>query len=248
MLFLDIGYLSDKGNKRKTNQDRVLAVKNEQSALFVIADGMGGMESGEYASTLVVRKMQEWWNQNNEDFADIASDKAMDMLYDEISNINTSIIELCRKNNIKTGTTLSLLFINNDYAVAAYSGDTRIYRIRADLGEVIQISEDETLYNYYEKYEDRTEKQNADRNKSILISYIGKADSVSASFKEFTVMSGDIFILCSDGFYHYFNFYGDVNINMLAKLKAQEACQNFISDVKNGEAKDNLSLVVVKCI
>ncbi len=248
MLFLDVGYLSDKGNKRKINQDRILAVKNDSAGLFVVADGMGGMESGEYASTFVIKKLREWWYKNRENFLEIEPDGVIDMLYCEISNINNNLVEYCKKNSAKTGTTLSLLFIHTDYAIAAYSGDTRIYHIKDNNNRVSQISEDETLYNYYEKYENDTDKRNSEKNKSILISYIGRANNLSVSFKKLRILSGDIFVICTDGFYNYFNVYGDENIGLMIKLSAQNACENFIAEVKKGAAADNLSIVVIKCI
>lgn len=248
MLFLDIGYFSDKGNKRKINQDRILAVKNDDAALLVVADGMGGMESGEYASTFVITKMREWWNNNNVCFSGATSDKVTDMIYCKISCINNSLVEYCIKNKVKTGTTLSLIFIHDDYAIAAYCGDTRIYSISGKYNTVTQISEDETLYNYYEKYENDTNVKNSEKNRSVLISYIGRANSVPISFKVMKITSGDMFIVCTDGFYNYFNVYGDENIRRMTKLNAQQACESFVADVKKEAASDNISAALVKCI
>jgi len=248
MLFIDSGYLSDKGNKRKINQDRILAVKNDNAALFVVADGMGGMESGEYASTFVIKRMQQWWNNCNAYFYNASTDKITDMIYHEISCINNSLVEYCVKNKVKTGTTLSLLFMHNNCAIAAYSGDTRIYHISRKGSIVTQISEDETLYNYYERYENDTNVKNSERNRSILISYIGRANSVPVSFKIIEIVSGDMFIICTDGFYNYFNVYGDENVSQMIKLNAQQACENFVADVKKGAAADNISAVLIKCM
>jgi len=194
MFFLDIGYFSDKGNKRKINQDRVLVLSNDKSALFVVADGMGGMESGEYASTLVIKKMREWWYKSNNTFS-YNSDKAVDMLYCKINDINNLLVDYCAKNNIKTGTTLSLVFIFENYAIAAYSGDTRIYHISGNSGAIVQVSEDETLYSYYERYENNTGAGNSEKNKSVLISYIGRANSIPVSFKKIDIASGDMFLI-----------------------------------------------------
>ncbi len=248
MLFLDIGCISDKGNKRKINQDRVLSLKNDDSALFVVADGMGGMDSGEYASTFLIKEMHSWWDKNELNFADLESDKITDMIYYKINQINNSLVDYCKKNNMKTGTTLSLIFMHDDYAIAAYSGDTRIYHIGSENNVVSQVSEDETLYNYYEKYENTSEEKNFKRNKSILFSYIGRANSVSVSFKEIKIKQGDMFIICTDGFYNYFNVYEDKNISQMINLKAQQACESFAADVKKKEAADNLSIVFIKCM
>lgn len=45
---------TEKGLKRKTNQDRITAYTNENISLFAVADGMGGHSDGEYASQQII--------------------------------------------------------------------------------------------------------------------------------------------------------------------------------------------------
>ena len=49
--------VSDKGNKRESNQDSYLV--NESLGLFVVADGMGGHSGGEVASSLAVQTLEQ---------------------------------------------------------------------------------------------------------------------------------------------------------------------------------------------
>lgn len=62
---MDIGYITDRGNVRKENQDRFLALCRRESGneivLCAVADGMGGTEKGSLASDYVTEQLYAWW-------------------------------------------------------------------------------------------------------------------------------------------------------------------------------------------
>ena len=67
------GCCSDRGDVRTENQDRVLALSGEvegkEAGLFVLADGMGGLEHGSSVSTYITDEFLKWWE---EDFPQMA--------------------------------------------------------------------------------------------------------------------------------------------------------------------------------
>lgn len=239
---IDIGYISDKGNVRKQNQDRILVVKNNFSLLCAVADGMGGLSNSSFASELAIKCLNEWWNSNN--FITESENFFVDSLYKKINFINTKIFQYCVNNNTKTGTTLTVLYMQKTFFLIAYCGDTRLYHIRN--GRVKQLTEDETLYNYYENYESDTIKYNPLCNKSVLISYIGKSINLSLSIKTGKIECGDIFIICTDGAYNYINLYTDDNLNKINNYTAKESVKSFAEEIKKQRASDNFSIVTVK--
>lgn len=243
MISFDIGYISDVGNKRDINQDSIFVSETDNAALLVIADGMGGMADGEIASTMVTDSMRLWWENNKEKIISIPEDMLINVLYDVINSINRCILDYCQKRNVKVGTTITMLLIRDDKGIFAYSGDSRLYRIRGD--RVRQMTEDETLYNYYDKNDIR---ENAEKNKSILMSYIGKSENLALSIQTISVLKNDIYILCTDGFYNYLNIYDNENLNILKDGSAQGSTNLFAVKIKRTKAKDNLSAIVVKCI
>ena len=77
------GSVSDKGDARAENQDSVLALcgqaEGRNSALFVVADGMGGLSHGARISHYITEQFRHWWE---EEFPGIIRENMdMDMIY-----------------------------------------------------------------------------------------------------------------------------------------------------------------------
>lgn len=240
---IDAAYITDVGNVREVNQDRVFVVQGINSLLCAVADGMGGMEHGERASEFAVSSLRDWWQ--NEDLEFKSPSEIMDSMYEKISDINLKLCDYCRTNDVRTGTTLTALYIRDNYAVLSYSGDTRLYRIRDNRAE--QLTEDETLYNYYEKYGVCDGEENNNKNKSVLFSFIGKSDNISISMRMLDVYEGDVYLICSDGAYNYLDIYSENCINAICRSSANDLVCNMAEEIKRCRASDNLSIVAVKC-
>lgn len=242
MIAFDIGSLSDIGNVRNSNQDSILVLQDSNISLIVVADGMGGMTCGEKASTMVTTKMSLWWEDIKDNIKSLPEDMIVNILYDEINYINMCIINYCKDNGIKTGTTITILLIVDDLGIIAFSGDSRVYQIRDN--KVIQMTEDETLYNYFEK---NNIEGNSEKNKNVLINYVGMSENFSLSVQITKIYKDDIYVLCTDGFYNYHNMYSNDSLFILTNNSAQGSVDLFVDKIKQMEASDNLSIVIVKC-
>lgn len=238
----EIAYICDKGNVRKENQDRVFISKNDRIVLCAVADGMGGTDDGGYASDIVIDEINKWCKKYFSDLKIHTKDKISLLLYDAVIEANYKVVNYCREKGVKAGTTLTILLIVDDFGIILYSGDTRLYRLRNKMTE--QLTEDETLYNYYEDYENGM--NNNHRNKDILFSYIGKSESLAINIKTANIIQNDIFVICTDGMYNYINFYNDHVIDKISDYTAKESVQFFAKEVKKQRAADNLSIVIVK--
>lgn len=107
---MEYAKICDIGKVRKVNQDRVLAVSNKDTGLFVVADGMGGYSEGEKASQKIIEKMERWWEKFC--FKQCKSDFSQNMLQleQELLHVNREIYLKYNKGKI-CGSTIALLFI-----------------------------------------------------------------------------------------------------------------------------------------
>lgn len=243
MAEFDIGYITDLGNVREVNQDRVVAFCNESSALLAVADGMGGMSEGEKASQIVADNIKSWWDINNSIFENTDIDTINQSLWEEILSINNEIVDYSQIKNASMGTTIAALFIKGGKGIIAHSGDSRVYAIRGE--NVVQLTEDENLYSYIEKYENN--QNNIPKNKSILLSYLGKSKNVAINVKLINIKSGDIFLICSDGLYNFINIYNNKIVELINKMKATDFVNLMLNFAKQTSASDNISIAVIKC-
>ena len=134
---LTIGTLSDVGCIRTNNEDSVGHVWLEDSSLFVIvADGMGGHEAGEVASSLAVRVVEDAVSQ------EIDGDPR-ERLYGALLEANEAILDEGGRSGTRgMGTTAIVSILKGDQVYIGMIGDSRCYHFRH--GHMIWRTSDHT--------------------------------------------------------------------------------------------------------
>lgn len=195
---------SEKSEFRQINQDAFFAasckLEGAEYGIFCIADGMGGVEKGELASTLAAAEIEKWFEA---DFAGIISEDAdprrmRQELYCLLKAINAKILQRYTYQNISAGTTLSLLLLTPTRYFIAHCGDSRIYAVERE--QIRQLTEDHTAVNFMKKMGRPAE--NCYRE-NVLSSCIGMMESpeIQTDFGLLHQKTG--FILTSDGVYRF---------------------------------------------
>lgn len=207
---------SDCGNYRKTNQDAVLVkVMNSnvygRMMLIGVADGMGGLSQGEVASSIFIRDLESWFNEQlpiilqSENSIIRIVDSVQESLKSLYKKVNTKIRIFGKKKGIKLGTTASVLFTLAGRFLTVNVGDSRIYQVCRS--KCIQITKDQS---YVQRLIDGGAAGNKEvrnsRNNNILLQCLGVTEEVSPDINkgksknvgkdyEYTYMA------CTDGFW-----------------------------------------------
>lgn len=181
---------TDPGKKRKHNQDAML--NKPESGLWVVADGMGGHQSGEIASRWVVEGLAEL-----EDSGML--NKRIKNLTDRLTKIN---VDLCAYANSMEkgsiiGTTVVALLAKGLRAAVVWAGDSRLYRYRQ--GKLQQLSRDHSLLN--ELIQSGMNKEMAGQlaGANVITKAVGGQAKLNLDIFQFDAACGDRYLLCSDG-------------------------------------------------
>ena len=192
--------------KRKENQDNFwvarLNYSDDEGKSFreigaaCVCDGMGGLSNGEWASYTTVKMVKEHILKNG-NISDI----------DEVlQRANDIIYAAGEKSGGKSGTTCTVIVCGNNRYTVHNIGDSRCYHYRVkDLNgepEVLQVTEDHTVLQTLRKrgVEITPEMQMMYRNK--LVRCVGVTPEVNGDTYEGEYSEGDLFLICSDGFWH----------------------------------------------
>lgn len=226
--------VSEQGKVRTNNEDAIYS--NEQSGFFAIADGMGGHEAGEIASSLAIEKIRiELEDLENIQISKIESafNATNKMIYDKSSYKN-------QRTNM--GTTLSILKIVGDKGYIGHIGDSRIYLIRNQ--EIIKLTEDHT---YVERlYQDGiiTYKEYLNHpKKNILLKALGSDKPAEPQVLEFQILPGDIIFLCTDGVHYYID--NEELIYLLLKKSGKKLIKELSELIETRGSNDNYSFIVI---
>ena len=201
---LDIIGKTDPGKVRSQNEDSI----GEAASLgaVVLADGMGGYQSGEVASALAVNTIL---NHLHETIPETKPGSINpETGYSEESIIARTAIKLANDAIFKAasakkeyhgmGTTVVLGIFHDNRLTVAHVGDSRMYRIRGGVME--QLTVDHTLL---QELVDRgfysQEEAEATLSKNLVTRALGIESSVAVDISEVDVHPGDIYLLCSDG-------------------------------------------------
>ena len=181
---------TDIGKLRKQNEDA--AWFDEARAVFAVADGMGGHLAGEVASRMAIEAVQRMARENERPGI-AALREAVACAHETILAHAQDHIECAGM-----GTTLSVLWLGENYAYIAHVGDSRIYRLRE--GNLTQITQDHSLVEELVRAGLITREQaRTHPRRNIITRALGTHGENEPDLLVTDVQDGDVFLLCTDG-------------------------------------------------
>ena len=227
---------SDKGKRRKRNEDSVLA--REEDGLFVVADGMGGYNGGEIASKLAVETIDHAFAE--QEFAGPADDavpRRASELARAIQMANEAIFQRAGTDKLLEGmgtTICAARFSPTKQRVyVGHVGDSRIYVFRD--GVLKQMTSDHTMESMGV----------AGAAAGHLSRAVGVWPVVPVDIVLGKPRPGDLYVLCSDGLSKMVS--DDVIQRILASSESPKAAvEKLIDEANERGGKDNVSVIVVR--
>lgn len=233
--------ITDIGRKRKANQDYVYtsgeAVGNLPN-LFIVADGMGGHNAGDYASKLAVETMVSEIEHSFEQ-------KPVKIFTKAIATAN----EMIRQKASETpdmegmGTTVVAATCLGRHLQIANVGDSRLYVVG---GQIRQVTRDHSLVE--EMVRVGTISQDEARihpDKNIITRAVGVSETVEADYFSVDLAAGDLVLMCTDGLT---NMLEDEEIRVILSGAGDiaEKAQALVEAANANGGRDNISVVLIE--
>ena len=232
--------MTDVGRTRLVNQDYVfscLEPVGNLPNLFIVADGMGGHQAGDFASSYSVKKILE--------SISLSLQKNPHKIFaDAIRYANRELIEKAKANPELQGlgTTVVLLTIIGEKAYVANVGDSRLYLMEDTL---TQITVDHSLVQEMIRIGELTkESARLHPDKNIITRAVGAGRDINADYFEFTLTEKSILLMCSDGLS---NMVDDEQLAILLKSakKPEKIGKKLIEAANRNGGKDNIAVIVI---
>ena len=190
MLFLEPFGLTDAGKVRRNNEDALLIGEGKDETLFAVADGVGGFEAGEVASSIAVRVLKDL--EPGTPFETAVQEANRQILAvgggdEKLSGMGTTLVAA------RFGGTRE-----RPVAEIAHVGDSRAYLLRG--GTLRPLTEDHSLVAELVRSGDLTRDQAAEHpQKNLITRALGAEEEVDVGTAVLPVEAGDRILLCSDG-------------------------------------------------
>ena len=224
------------GLQRKINEDSIFA--DPERGLWAVADGMGGHDAGEVASTMVTDALR---------CLPAASDvdELTGHAVDALQEVNRELIELARSSDREQtiGTTVVGLAIANGSFRCFWMGDSRAYLLRD--GEIVRITHDHSLVQeLVDAGMLRPEEADGHVNSNVVTRAVGATDNAEVEVASGDVRPGDQFLLATDGLTRVVP-----DPELAAELRngvLSDVADSLIDKVLARGAPDNVSLVIAR--
>lgn len=224
---------SDTGRQRRANEDSLLV----RSPLFVVADGMGGAQAGEVASSVAVAEFRPG-------LADTAHpEQALEAL---AQDANARIYELSHANaeHAGMGTTLTAIYVGERDIAIAHVGDSRAYCLRA--GELIKLTDDHSLVDELMRQGRLTPEEAVEHpQRSVITRALGIEGRVEVDTRSFHGISGDVYLICSDGLTTMLPEPRVAEV-LIGNPRLQAAGEALIAAANDAGGRDNITVILVR--
>lgn len=230
--------LSDPGCVRTNNEDYFIS--DSRSGIFIVADGMGGANAGEYASRLSAETLYGY-------LLAATADNGLNTLENGFAQANTVVRQASQESPEfdGMGTTLVAVRAVDDFHLQLASvGDSRAYSLSG--GEFSILTTDHTWVSEVGTrlgLSDEALRKHPMRH--LLTMAIGVADEVRLDSHVVSVFSGDQILLCSDG------LHGVVDEKILQEaLNSEKSLPDkahyLIEAAKEQGGPDNVTVVLIQ--
>lgn len=244
MILLTSGYKSDRGLLRENNEDSFFV--NDKVGVYIVADGMGGHNGGEIASTIAVNALGKILLQHLE----VKKDKDIHNITQKALQATNEEIILKKKRHLELmnmGTTIVFSVFFKSIFYFSHVGDSRAYLYKKE-GRLIQLTSDDSLVTEMVKHGMLSENEARTHSlKHIVTKYLGANNFVMPEIQQCHVGEEDCMILCSDGLT---NLLGDEEILSTVKKNISEGpqsvCNTLVDIANNKGGDDNITVILIQ--
>ena len=236
MLLLEHHGITDPGKVRKNNEDSLLVGEGRDETLFAVADGIGGFEAGEVASSIATEALKEL--------------EPSTPLKDAIREANRRILAAARGDEKLSGmgtTVVAMRFggTREEPAVEiSHVGDSRAYLLRG--GDLKPVTEDHSLVAELVRSGDLTRAQASEHpQKNLITRALGAEEEVEVDTAVLPIEPGDRLLLCSDGLSDMIPENNMLDLLTSSPENTEKTVQALVQAALDAGGADNITVVVV---
>ncbi|MGI6777032.1 MAG: Stp1/IreP family PP2C-type Ser/Thr phosphatase [Acetivibrionales bacterium] len=237
---------SDKGRVREVNEDSYKIITDIPGFpyVFIIADGMGGHNSGEVASSTAVKAATDYIHNLSLGFT--GEFDPLSIIKEIMEQANNIVFNKSKEkiSNAGMGTTLIIAIFYEGKVFVGHIGDSRAYLIRD--GNMVQITTDHSYVEELVRNGSLTREEAENHpQKNIITRALGCSQEMQIDTYLCDLLENDYVLLCTDGLTNMLTEKEIMEI-ILNAPNLQLACQNLVDSANENGGYDNITVIAVK--
>lgn len=224
------------GRVRSRNEDAVLA--DDSLGLFGVADGIGGLPDGAFASSRTLDLIRHNFE------VEIADERD---LFRAVCGANRQLHGEGRRRHpgLGVGTTLTIAAIDNEQMTVAHAGDSCLMLLRGS--DFRRLTREHTIAAQIQGRAVAIPDESIDpRSYHTLTRCIGEAADVELDLLKTPLRDGDRFLFATDGLTKVCQRL-EIRAHLTDALSPEDAVRRLIRAVLTRGAPDNVGIVAVFC-
>ena len=238
---------TDTGMRRQLNEDHIGF--DQELGIAVLADGMGGHQSGEIASHMAVKSVLDTLRNlvNPDSSGAITGSQLLEQVSNTISYSNTEIFEAAEnlEEHKGMGTTVVAALIQDEKIYAGHVGDSRLYLYRNN--GLKRITKDHSLVQDLIDRGFYTEEEARKANVGHIVTRaLGTKEDVEVDTVQHDLQANDVFLLCSDGLSDMVDDWRIEEILNEREDNLEATAQELVNTANRNGGKDNVSVILMQ--
>ena len=249
-----VGVAHSIGIQRDKNEDSIFTLttnliireKTINFGLYIVADGMGGHEKGELASSLAVEMFASHVINSFYLQSISANQELMNISIQEVMQIGVmEAHQAIREKALGSGTTLTAALIIGNQMTVAHVGDSRAYSIDPE-GHLQLLTHDHSLVKRLEEIGQLSPAEaSVHPKRNLLYRALGQGEPFEPDISSLQVCQGCGLIICSDGLWGVVPE-NDITSILRSSSEPQLVCQSLLQAAIEAGGPDNISVILVR--
>jgi serine/threonine protein phosphatase PrpC len=260
---------TDRGTIRKNNEDCFLGLQfdahethhlgkygeasiQHMDLAFAVCDGMGGAMAGEFASQIATEKITTLLPRSFKQSATGLAAGFGDVLTELFAQIHKALAYVGSAYEECHGmeTTLTLCWFTPGWMYFAHIGDSRVYYLPGQTGQIKQLSHDDTHVGWLYRTGQINEREaRTHPRRSVLQKSLGGSNQfVEPQLGAVACEPGDIFLMCTDGVVD--GLHESAILDLLRGTPAASAGENvarsIVTTAVQNSGRDNTTALVIQ--
>ena len=220
------------GRVRKVNEDSILVLPDQQ--IWVVSDGMGGHEGGDFASRVVVDSIAV--------LPQMAATEKLGQIRGALQAAHRTILHEAQARQATMGATVVALVLADGHFGALWAGDSRLYRLRD--GKIELLTTDHSIVAaLVEAGQMNWDEAGKHPQANAITRAVGVGEELEIDKIRGDARPGDRFLLCSDGLNKYATI-AELG-TALSGVPIEVVTDKLVKIALDGGGADNVSVIVV---